>query len=357
MAIFATASCFVLLTALMPKDTILKNRFISFAIIFILVSTILLYIPSWDLYYADMIRYLSAYNRMNYLKLSQAFNEYSWEPLFILTQWIISKISTSSSVFIITMFLISFLLMYKSAKILFLPWQRVYIIFTFMCYPFFYDYIFNGIRQGIAMMLLILAFSYWTKKQNSFKFFISIALSGLFHYTAFIFSFIMLVILNFNLRLRTIILFWIITATLFLTGENATLLEFNFITKITYIDIYTSNEITHTFEKFNNVYHLFFSAFFLILSLLFLKYIRMGDKEKETYRLLIKCYTMFNSVFLMLGFIAYANRIAAFSWQIIPILVAYPILNKKKHSTYLLFLLILVASLIGITTSPFLKYK
>jgi hypothetical protein len=357
MYIFISISFLILISSLIPPNTLLKNRYISSAITFILIALMVVYIPTWNVYVSDMVRYIDAFETMQLLSLKQVFNMYDWEPLFLITQWILSKLFDNRDFFVISVFLFYIFILIKAVKKIFLPWHSMFVVFLFLCYPFFYGYIFNGIRQGIAMVILLLALGYWLKKPHSLKFYILIIIAGLFHYSSFIFSTVLLVVLMFNLRLRTLLLIWFGSLVLFMTGLNDLILNFSFIADIEYIEGYTNNEVTEYFGGANNLAYILLSVISLLVSLYFFRNIQLDEKHKEVYLVIIKCYTAFNSVFLLLGFIAYGNRLASFSWFIVPILIIYPILHKKIYSTFWLFLIVFCFFIIGMINSPFIVYK
>ena len=358
MILFVAVSIFVLFSSLFPHDTILKNRYISRSFVFVLIAMMIAYIPTLNVYVSDMVRYVRSFKEMSDFSLFEILKYYDWEPLFLVTQWFISRFTENQVVYVIFTFLMFCFLLYTIAKKMFLPWQRMFFIFIFFCYPFFYMFVFDVIRQGIAMFLLILSTTYMLDKKKHIKFFVCIVAAGLFHDTAFMMGGALAIVFLFNFKLKTYLFVWSITAILFLTGFNSSILNFDFIRNIGYVDIYTQDfRIKNFGGGVNKISYFIYSSFFLIVSLFLYKYLILEEYYKKTYFHIIKCYLGFNALFLLFGFIAYSNRIAMYSWFLVPLLVAYPILHKKKHSSWLLFLLILVSFLSSFFYSPFIAYK
>lgn len=357
MAIFVTVSAFVLLSSLIPKDTLFNNKFTSRAIVFIILALFVAYIPFLNVYVSDMLRYVGTFQTINSLTFSQIFI-FEWEPLFLILQWSISRISSNEIFFVLSAFLVYFFLLHASIKKLFAPSQRMFVVFLFFCSPFFFAYIFNGMRQGFAMMLLMLAIVYWIEKPHSIKFYISTVAAGLFHYTAFVFSFVLFALYAFKLKLRTVFIVWLVTAILFVTGLNSTLMIFGFISNLDYIETYTSTATISQFGgKTNKLSFFIFSSFFVFLSLYLYKKMDLEIEKKKIYSYIIKAYIAFNSVFLLFGFISFSNRLSAFSWHLIPLIITFPLLHKKgNRHPILLFLVLAVATIIGLMTSPFIQY-
>ena len=99
MIIFFSITTWVCLSALFPINSIFKNRFISRFILFLLIGLMVVYIPTWDVYVSDMVRYIAAFQNMHYLTLSQILQVYEWEPLFLVTQWLISRFTDNQLCF------------------------------------------------------------------------------------------------------------------------------------------------------------------------------------------------------------------------------------------------------------------
>lgn len=357
MIIFLVISVFVLVSALTPKNSLLKNRIMSNSIIFTMIAFMIAYIPFLDVYVSDMVRYVAAYQNMSSLSLSQIINIYEWEPLFLITQWFISRFSENPVIYVLFTYIMFILILYKTIKKIFLPWQRMFVVFVFLCFPFFYMYVFDGIRQGLAIMLLMLGISYWTEKKNSLKFYLCLIASGLFHDTAFIMAIIIIIVFLFKLKLRTLLSIWGVTAILFLTGLNAKILNFDFFRSIVYIAIYADPNSIKQFGEVNKLNFFVFTSFFLFASLFLYKYIKLEKAQMKIYSLIIKCYIGFSAVFLLFGFIAYSNRIAMYSWFLIPLLICYPVLYSKKYSNVLLFFVILIAFITSFIYSPFIVFR
>ncbi|WP_407082989.1 EpsG family protein [Paenibacillus polygoni] len=323
-----------------------------------MLLTMVAYIPSLNVYVSDMIRYVDTYQQMNNLGLFQIFQYFSWEPLFLIMQWTISRFSTNPSTFVVISFILYFMIMYISINRIFLQWQRMYVVFLFLSYPFFYDYIFNGMRQGFAMMFILLAIGFWIEKPHTIKFYLSIITAALFHTTSIIFSAVLLFVLVFNIRLKPLLIIWSIIAFLYFTGLNNLISRFSFIHNFEYYNTYTNSNIIEGFGgSTNKITFLLFSFFFLVISIYFYNKLDMEDINKKIYSHILKIYLAFNSVFLLFGFIAFSNRLSAYSWHLIPILVVYPLVHKKSSSPFILFLVVFSFFVLGIISSPFFKYR
>ena len=358
MILFSTTAVLVMLSALMPRDTFFKNRYISRVIIFLMFGIMVAYIPTWNVYVSDMVRYVDAFQSMSSLTLSEILRFWEWEPLFLVTQWFISRFTESKLIYVLFTFTLFFVLLLHATKRIFVPWQRMFFIFLYLTFPFYYMYVFDGIRQGIAMLLLILAITYWyDEDKKRIKFIVCIVAAGLFHDTAFIMGAIILIITLFKLRFKPLLFIWVVTAILYMTGLNENLLNFGFIQKMEYVQIYSDPDRIDRFGGANKLDFFVFTAFFIFVGLLLYRYIKLDEGKKHFYSFILKCYIGFSSAYLLFGFVAFSNRIAMYSWFLIPLVVAYPILFKEKHSSALLFLIVFVSFIASFIYSPFLSFE
>lgn len=353
MFVFITASLLVLCSAIVPPNTIMKNRYVSRALMFLLFSSIIVYIPFLDFYISDMSRYVRSYQTMHYLSLPQALSFKDWEPLFITLQWVISRFSEEPYFYVLSIFILYSLLLIFTLNKLFKPWQQLFVMFLYLLYPYFYAYVFNGTRQGFSMMFLILAISILIVSGKKLLPLIYMAISFLFHKTSLLFTLAILVSLKF--KTKTLVIFWVLASLLFLTGLNKSLLSFGFIDSFAKFEAYSSDTAINHYGGVNRKDFYFFSLFFLVVPFILRKYIILPKDNYAIYEKLLKIYISFNTVFLLLGFIAYSDRLAVYSWMLIPLLVSYPFLYNKKNN-WMLIIVILLFLVIGFSSLPFIKF-
>lgn len=351
--LFFCISFFTLVSTLAPQNSYFKNKYTSHALIAVLISSLLILMPLINVHRSDMPVYLSAFNTISSYNFSSIFEGfYDWEPLFLIFQWIISRFTQNPLIYISIIYLLCASVLYKSIRNIYKGWQQIYVLFIYFCFPFFYDYTFNVLRHGIAIVFLTLAYTFWENKRHSVKFYTSLIVASLFHYSAIPFSILMMIVLSSKAGIKRYLILWFLAALSFVTNLNTYLLNLGFVSKIDAFNTYTNNSLISHYGSINRTDFLLFSAFFLLLSLYLLKKIKLSSKHESTYTNIIKLYIAFNTLFLLFGFIAYSDRIVIYSWFIIPILVSYPILHNYKKSNLLLFTLILISGCIGFFTSP-----
>lgn len=273
-----------------------------------------------------MIAYTNNFVYISQLSLPEALQFSFWEPLFVIKQWIISRFTTDTTTYIVISLILYISLLSTVVNKLFTPWQRIFVIYLYFNFVFFYAYIFNGMRQGFSMMFMLLLIALIANNASKFKRFFTIICAALFHYSSI--PIVLFIVIANKLKLKTLLALWVILAFLFITNLNQI---FSYL-PISFVERYTSQEtLEHYGGAINNIKFLIFNTAFLLIGIYLNKKIDFIEGAKEMYLVILKSYIASNIIFMMFGFIAFSNRIASFSWLIIPILIIYPILNQKNH--------------------------
>src|SRR5699024_3195740 len=122
--------------------------------------------------------------------------------------------------------------------------------------------------------------------------------------------------------------------------------------EINYLEMYSSMELIQYYGGSYNIKFYIFNTGFLIL-FLFFYYNYPIVKSNGVFNCLLNIYILFSSVFLTFGYIAFADRLASYSWFIIPIIVAMIIKNVNlKVSGVVTLVGILI---IGAFTTPLVR--
>lgn len=279
---------------------------------------------------ADMRRYLSHLNIVENIGLFDAIAQSRWEPGFVTFQWLLSKISTSYVFFIsITTLLIVLIIISALKRIV--PYDKIpLIIFGYLSLFSFYSLINNVLRQefSVAFLLIMLI----CLKKNKYMLavtFLIIAVS--FHMTAIIGA-ILIISHKMNFSFNTHIYIFFVTALTMLFNINqqiVSLLPFSLVDDAgNYIQQYTSDSSLLRYGEVNRLDFLLFSVFWFVFGLFFYKKYMRGDLF---YELIIKAYAIYGSMFFLFGFISFSDRLAAYSWFLIPLLLFYPIIKMKTN--------------------------
>lgn len=352
--VFAAASAiFILQIVHFNRLNTLNNKYNARLILFLLLLACSINVVYRDLMYTDTPVYINYFTEIGYLDFSQAAGNFSSEPLFVLISWLLAKVTEEPRVFLGVMWLLFVVPFYVYLKRIFTSWQLVVVLFTYLNFPFLYSYTTNGIRQGLSMIFIVLASTYFIKDERSKRMYVFMIISSLFHWSGLFFSIALFLLMKLNINLRMLVMIWGVGALLFITNTNKIIESFamKFIPKLSqYTDSIT---LSHYSLDRNRIDFLLFSLLWIVASL-FLYYFVHRD---ESYKKIIRIYLMFNIVFVLFGFVAYSDRVAGYSWFIIPLLVWYPIYNSKKYNSYLAYVAFALTITVGIVMGLYENYN
>jgi hypothetical protein len=342
----------VFIIALTPPNSLTNNRYTSLFTTSLLLFYVLLVVSLKEHFSIDMERYIRDYELLHNYNLIDAMKNFDREPFFLMFQWALSQLTTNTEAFYIAVgFSISIILIIALRKY-FEPWQVVLIFFSYLNFFLFFPYITNTIRQGFAIAFILLALMILLSKGRQFGFYFSIIIAPLFHFSSIPMSLILLVLSKFYIPLKYTLLIWFSAALLFVTGLNYSLFS-PLESLIPQIDVYTDASTILNYGGGTNRIE-FFIFSFLGLALSFLLRNRLNNNN--TYNLLLNAYILFNSYFLLLGFIAFSDRLASYSWFLLPILFWYPILTIQKNRRLLIFFGLLAFILVSLITESLLYF-
>lgn len=316
---------FAVFSASAKKDSIVNNKYNNNVLLFLMFVLISISIYNIEINsVVDMKRYYFHFE--SYRGVPFQYIEYRHELLFSLLQWIIVNTFGSFKLFLLIVWTIIFFNLTKAIRKMFGKTDVLFVFVLYSTFFIFFDYVLNAMRQGIAMSFLVLALSALIAGKKKHSFYIPIILAPLFHITSLPFSILLLLVRWFNPSLKAILIVWGASTPLFVMGLNSRIFSLLPIDKL---NRYSSDQLMEQYGSVNRFDFLVFGVFFVFLGLFVLKYVfHRNNKNLET---VLKVYILFNTVFICLGFIAYSDRIASYSWIIIPILLWYCVSNSVNH--------------------------
>ncbi|GBD61280.1 hypothetical protein TEH11_0963 [Tetragenococcus halophilus subsp. halophilus] len=286
----------------------------------------------------DMGRYLSYSDIIQSMSLFEAVTQTRWETGFVTFQWFLSQVSISYFFFILISTLLILLIIIVALKKVISFTQLPLFIFGYLSLFSFYSLVNNVLRQGFsaAFLLLMLVF---LEKNKYIRAIFSLIVALSFHMSALIGA-ILIVLYKIKVPFKVYVYTYIITALTMLFNLNqriVSLLSFSFTNTIdNYLQQYTSEASLTSYGETNRLDFLLFSLFWFFLALFFYKKFLYSDLF---YLLVVKAYAVYGSIFFLFGFISFSDRLAVYSWFLIPLVLFYPLINMQ--SKYRLIWLIL----------------
>lgn len=333
MIVLFVFTLWVFMISFAPPNTILNNKYnVRF-----LVGCLLLYVcyivGTFENPSPDMNIYVNQFVGYQDTSLFQALTTSTKELLFTVFQWTMSRFTTEKAPFYISIWIVISTSLLFALSRMFKPWQVLLIFFSYLNYFIFFNFVTNIVRQGFAITMILIAICSLLSKKNNKWFYFSIILAPFFHMSSLPLSVLLLILKRINVSLKIVMFSWIAAAMLLATGYNQKIFGYLYI-YVPYIRQYTNAGLLNRYVNgVNRLDFLMFSSFILIIGLVIYKFWLHDD---ELYLKLIKIYSLFNVYFLAMGFIAYSDRIAYYSWVLLPIIVWYPILKEGKHRSVLI---------------------
>jgi len=330
--------------ALTKQNSFINNSYISRLFLFNLLFISVFVIAITDVGYTDRIVYSNRFIGMQNLSLHDAIEIANWEPLFVVLMKLISMFTSDLIVFYVILHILFLVILFSGLRKIFSDIKiEVLVLFIYLNYSFYYSYTLNGLRQGMAMALIILALGYGIKKK-SFKMMLTSITSVFLHYTTLpIALFVALIRFWKSLKIKHLIIAYFVLSILYILNLQQLLLgglplgEF---------EGYLQADAVEEFGGPNKISYLTFNTFWLLFFLFAFK----NHRKDKIYIFLLKAYMLFSFYLLIFGFIAFANRIASYSWFIIPLLLGYllKISNSGILKVVILVVVLVVGMLIGI---------
>jgi len=322
------------------RNSYIFSKFIVLSSL-ICFSVIILISPEGN----DIVRYLARFSYSKEASLREVFNSYDSEPLFNFYQWILSKIFRSGKVFLLTNIVLSWSLIYF-ALIKKLNFKSIALVFfSYISFFYFYNFYRNILRQGIAFPFLILMIFYLADDKYKSAI-MCLVVSTLFHVTASL-GLVLLLIKKFNFRLKSLLIAYSLSIILMFTRLHQTLVyrlanliggEFS-----RFIYGYSSSGVIDRYGSINRIDFLLFSIVWAVWAVFFVSRYLSRD---SFYLWLVKAYIGFNMLFVLFSFIGYSDRVAGYSWSLIPILIGYPV-TVIKSKYIILWRLLAIAIVVG----------
>lgn len=331
--LFYTISFFFLISATAKENSMLNNRHIQrfLGCFLIILSFYSVYIT--DVNYIDRYVYNMYFMEVKNLSFAEANEIYSFEPLFHVLSKSISYLTSNIQIYYVLVYAVFFFSLFKGVGLILKNSNKYVIILLYLNYTFYYAYVFNGIRQGIALTLIILLIGYGINRKPIMMMVTAIC-AFLFHYSSLPLLVSLIIIYRYqDLKIRNLIILFIFFSMLFITDLNKIMFS-----SIDYyiFGSYTSSELIEVYGSSNQISFLLFISFFLLIFSFPLK----EFKKVNGYVFLYKAYIVFSIYFLAFGYIAYSNRLSIYSWFLIPLIMGIICVEHKNKVVSLSVLII-----------------
>tara|TARA_B110000003_G_scaffold273584_1_gene311646 strand:- start:10470 stop:11564 length:1095 start_codon:yes stop_codon:yes gene_type:complete len=236
------------------------------------------------------------------------------EPLYYFSQWILKYLNADYRVFLIFIYSFIWGSIYYASKNHIKYFYHVLFFSLTLGYMFFS---FNGVRQSIALAIVFVAVNYLIKSNNK-KFFLTIFVAFLFHYSAILLIPIIWLISKINIEKE----YWIIIITLaFLFPANIFYFPIQYI--FSYIPRYShyiNDVIQYNYGISTITYGVFLNYIVVLLPLLYFKISKINSYNKLIFNISFTgavLYIIFSGNVIFSRFVTYFTFFQIFQYSLI----------------------------------------
>lgn len=293
----------------------------------------------------DTENYLSNYSEV----LRCACITDTFEIGFQFLVYIISRFSAPEEVYLFLVALFSVLILSYFVKRVCAKESQYITLSILIISPFFSSVLINGVRQGLAAMIIFLAGTYWDK--NKIIFFVLLLLSVTIHKSSvLILPFLILM----YMKVSVVYVVFLLISVLYGFGFTQYLVYE--MSEFSGLDLYDRVYSYNVNAEYRRGVRLDFLTFFLLgVNLAFFLYYYNRERVLlfyPAYETLLKFYVVLVMPFLWLGWAAYSNRYAFYGFLITPVFYSAIVVFFRIHRDQVfvsLLYMFSVISLIGMT--------
>ncbi|RKR76129.1 EpsG family protein [Frondihabitans australicus] len=260
--------------------------------------------------------------------LSQAFSARlttSGEPAYVIFFWVLSRLGIESTGLFGVVGLVSVVAVVLGARLLLPTWRLPLVLFVSVSLGFMPSFASVVVRQGMAMSFMFIAICL-ILRGHRWAWAPFLAVATLFHHSVLPLTILLALLALIRLPLRVALVVWGLAAALFLTGLQTRVLG-PIATAMPEIAEYTDpSVVAHYTGGVNRLDFLLLSAILLATGLFF----RRLSTTPAWYTRLVTLFACLNVYFLLFGFIAYSDRLGAYSWLLAPLLLAAPLARSQS---------------------------
>lgn len=302
----------------------------------------------------DPWRYMKGLERISALNFSQVL-DYKGPLGFNLINWAVSLLSVQSEFFFSVIYILCIVPLYLAFREKYNKTHASTLLMLYLLYPFYLTYLGSVFKQGIA-----LGFMFWgynclinSDRSNSIKGLLLLVIATLFHGSFWI-AVLVFVVWRFWFRNRSIV--WVLSILILcmiLSLLNLVepiirlILPTNIIDSFgfnAYFDNSLDKDTYYQSLNYKTGFRLDF-AIFTTLPIIGNLLLNPSKLNTDYNNDLLKIYCLLASIYFLLSFIPFSDRVASFSWFLIPYLF-YELTNKKKYQTVFVAIMLISYSLL-----------
>ena len=307
------------------------------------LTVVLLFMAMWlRPAIGDSWRYLENFRNMRDLDLGRVLAQQDIDPLFVLLNWFAGLLGDSSLLLFGATLLVYFGAFIAAIRKLLRPVSALVVIMAYTAFPFFVAYGASGLRQGLALVFLLMA--YVSLARGEKRAWLWLMLAPLWHsgaWLAVIVTFLhqVMCVLVKDTKWRWVLVLFVLSIAIGLsaTGLNQTLMSVLPAT----VELRGSQDIYFDDPELYG-YRAGFRPDFLIFSLLPLMTAFALRRQGGTFDYSgpgwwLSLYMSLNVLYHLFSFAPFSDRFAGFSWFMMPLVIFLQVQRTRSHNLQTFF--------------------
>lgn len=302
----------------------------------------------------DPWRYMRGLEYISTLSFSQLLT-HEGNIGFVLLNWIVSLVSIKSEFFFSIIYLLCIIPLHLAFREKYSKTHASTLLMLYLLYPFYLNYLGSGFKQGIAFGFMLWGYNCLISSEQSkpIKGVLLLLTATLFH-SSFWIAILAFVAWRYWFKNRSIV--WsiaILMLCMSLSILNLVEPIVRFVLPVNIVEILSFNEyFDDTFTSsahyqslnYRTGFRLDFAIFtvFPIACVLLLRPPKLSTEQDYYF---LKIYCLLASVYFLLSFIPFSDRISAFSWFLIPYML-YEVINTEKYNNVFVAIMLICYSIL-----------
>lgn len=307
-------------------------------LLFAVLTTSLLFVTMWwRPATGDSGRYLTYFRDLRVMSLGNALAFREGDPLYVLLNWLAGFVGDGEKVLFGATLLVYFSVFIAAVRRLVGPLGAVVVVMCYVAFPYFVAYAASGLRQGLALVFLLMA--YVGLRQSKRQAWVWLLLAPLWHSGAWLAVGVTVAhqvmcwfVSKENVRWGLVLALLAVAVALSITGMNEALMtRFSDL-----LNLKQSQEIYFTDAK-EYGYRAGFRADFFLFSMLplgtaYILRTRAPTFDYEHSGWWLSLYLSLNIVYHLFSAAPFADRFAGFSWYLLPLVIYLQMRETKSRN-------------------------
>ncbi|WP_457190820.1 EpsG family protein [Nocardioides sp. P5_E3] len=338
----------ILMIALaISQDPLIRNRWPARVVAGYWAAMVVYFVGTREVPYdSDMAVYLGQFARAAATpSLMDYLTSVDGDRAFAVFQWGLSRVGADPRIFTLAVALVTVAATWLASRLVLPAPSAAVAFFACTLSPFFVFYATNTVRQGLAVSVLLAGSVALMNDRHSVRRWglALVALAPLVHLSAAVPAVLAIYLWWRPMRTSRCLMLWAVAGLTYVTGFNAKLLAY--FGGDERLSQYADADVLKAYGGGVNRLDFLVLSVILVIGAMILARSALDAEPAEAERMhfLVNLLILWNAYFLCMGFLAYSDRFAAYSWLLFPLCAGRLVLSPSPGKGDLLKLAFVTA--------------